>query len=105
MINDVLGKVCTGGGFCIPPADHDRICAISRLTTDRFARDVLAAEGFNPDIHTEHLPYLREAFVDHFGHEDARYALIRRERGLPIGRPPRRRPRRPQLERWNTGTG
>lgn len=64
---DLLGALCTEWGFCLPPADNARIAAARRLSADEFARQVLEAEGFDPEREHDWLRKLRTRFAERFG--------------------------------------
>jgi len=54
-------------GFCVGPADLDRIAARPRLTADKFATEVLKAEGFNPEHEKHWHGKIKRRFIDWSG--------------------------------------
>lgn len=66
-ITELLRELCVKWGFCISPYDTDRIISIIPLTSDRFAFEMLKAEGFNADMEPEWRRKLDQAFVDRYG--------------------------------------
>lgn len=65
----LLSELCVDWGFCIPPADAQRIASTRPLTAEQFAREVLTAEGFAAEYEKRWFAQIRERFVDKFGHE------------------------------------
>lgn len=68
-LSHLLGELCVEWGFCIPPADAERIARSKHLTTDQFAVEVLVAEGMHPEYEKQWRKKMRDRFVAVFGHE------------------------------------
>ncbi len=63
----LLYDICVDLGFCLPPDDNARICAMESWDADAFAEEVFRAEGMDPN---ENLKWKREIlnrFIDMFG--------------------------------------
>ena len=69
QLSHLLYELCVDWGFCIPPADAQRIVSTKPLTADQFAYAVLTAEGFVADCETRWFEQIRQRFVDMFGEE------------------------------------
>lgn len=63
----LLHDLCVDSGFCIPPADVDRIAQTKRLDADTFANEVLRAEGMVPEYHKQFHRGIRQRFIECFG--------------------------------------
>jgi hypothetical protein len=68
-LSHLLYELCVDWGFCIPPADRQRIASTKTLTADQFARAVLTAEGFVAEYEMRWFEQIRQRFVDKFGQE------------------------------------
>ena len=68
-LSHLLYELCVDWGFCIPPADTQRIASMKTLTADQFACAVLTAEGFVAEYETRWFEQIRQRFVDRFGQE------------------------------------
>jgi hypothetical protein len=68
-LSHLLSELCADWGFCIPPADVQRIASAKTLTADQFAHAVLTAEGFVAEYELHWLRQIRRRFVDRFGQE------------------------------------
>ena len=68
-LSHLLYELCVGSGFCIPPADAQRIASTKILTADQFAHVVLTADGFAPEYEKRLFKQIRQRFVDRFGQE------------------------------------
>ncbi len=49
LIIRLLSDLCRIYGFCLPPTENQRIAALSGLTPESLADEVLKAEGFVPE--------------------------------------------------------
>jgi len=67
QIRYLLGDLCVDWGFCIPPADADRIARSKRLEADEFAAEVLRAEGMFSEYETKWFPRIKQRFIERFG--------------------------------------
>jgi hypothetical protein len=65
----LLYELCVDWGFCIPPADAERIASTKTLTADQFAYAGLTAEGFVAEYEMRWFEQIRQRFVDRFGRE------------------------------------
>jgi hypothetical protein len=63
----LLDWVCVEWGFCLSPADADRIAAVECLKAHDFAREVLLAEGMDPDCDAQWYRKIKRRFIDEFG--------------------------------------
>jgi hypothetical protein len=63
----LLRDVCVTWGFCLPPADVDRIAQTPNLTAEQFAEEVLLAEGFEPSQNPELVERFTMLFHAHVG--------------------------------------
>ncbi len=63
----LLYDVCVTWGFCLPPADADRIATSSNLSAEQFAEEVLLAEGFEPSQNPELVERFTRLFHAHVG--------------------------------------
>jgi hypothetical protein len=68
-LSHLLYELCVDWGFCIPPADAQRIASMKTLTADQFAYAVLKAEGFVAEYEIRWFERIRQRFVDRFGQE------------------------------------
>jgi hypothetical protein len=68
-LSHLLYELCVDWGFCIPPADAQRIVSTKPLTADQFAYAVLTAEGFIPEYEKRWYEPIRQLFIDRFGQE------------------------------------
>jgi hypothetical protein len=68
-LSHLLYELCVDWGFCIPPADVERIASTKTRTADQFAYAVLTAEGFGAEQETRWFVKIRQRFVDRFGQE------------------------------------
>ena len=68
-LSHLLYELCVDWGFCIPPADAQRIASTKTPTADQFANAVLTAEGFDPEYEMRWFEQIRQRFVDKFGQE------------------------------------
>jgi hypothetical protein len=77
MLGTLLDEMCLEWGFCLPPADRERIASSRSLTADEFAAEVLRAEGFDPEYELSWYRKVRQRFIDRFGEaasaEDSRF--------------------------------
>jgi hypothetical protein len=65
----LLYELCVDWGFCISPADAQRIASTKTFTADQFANAVLTAEGFVAEYEMRWFEQIRQRFVDRFGQE------------------------------------
>jgi hypothetical protein len=79
-LRDLLDWLCVEWGFCIPPGDRDRIATMQHLDAEKFAAEVLRAEGFNPEYERVWLRKIKHRFHEKFGRVAA-------ARDLPPGSP------------------
>jgi len=63
----VLYDLCVQWGYCIPPADQERIAASKEITAEQFAIEVLKAEGFAPEHEPERVKDIANFFVEKVG--------------------------------------
>jgi len=68
-LSHLLYELCVDWGFCIPPADAQRLASTKTLTADQFADAVLTAEGFVAEYEIRRFEQIRQRFVDRFGQE------------------------------------
>ena len=68
-LSHLLCELCVDWGFCIPPADAQRIASTKTLAADQFAHAVLTAEGFVAEYEKRWFVQIRQRFVDRFGQE------------------------------------
>ena len=75
-IHYLLYDLCVDWGFCIPPADADRIAVQDRITADQFAADVLTADGMNTEHEIKWLKKISAKFVERFGADQVSVATF-----------------------------
>lgn len=63
----LLYDICVELGFCLPPKDKARICAIEFWDADAFTAEVFRIEGMNPDDHLEWKRQIHRRFTEMFG--------------------------------------
>jgi hypothetical protein len=63
-LSHLLYELCVDWGFCISPADVQRIASTKNRTADQFAYAVLTAEGFGAEQETRWFVKIRQRFVD-----------------------------------------
>jgi hypothetical protein len=63
----VLYDLCVKSGYCIPPADWERIAKSKEITAEEFAIKVLKAEGFAPEQEPERVRQIAAYFVEQVG--------------------------------------
>jgi hypothetical protein len=68
-LSHLLYELCVDWGFCIPPADAQRIASTKSLTADQFAYAVLTAEGSVAEYEARWFEQIRQRFVGRFGQE------------------------------------
>jgi hypothetical protein len=68
----VLYDLCVKWGYCIPPADGDRIAQFKEITAEEFAIEVLKAEGFAPEQEPEQVRKIAAYFVEQIGSDTYR---------------------------------
>jgi hypothetical protein len=61
-----LYDLCVDWGFCIPPEDADRIASMKCIAADKFAIEVMKAEGFTEIEGSEWAKKIAERFIEHF---------------------------------------
>lgn len=66
-VRSLLDGLCVDWGFCIPSADANRLTGLTQLEAEQFARDVLLAEGMDPDLERRWLVALESRFVEYLG--------------------------------------
>jgi len=66
-IDNLLGEVCVIFGFCIPVDQQNIIASKGRWRAEEFAKDVISAEGLNPEYELKHLRDIRNHFIQYFG--------------------------------------
>jgi hypothetical protein len=66
-ISELLNWLCVEWGFCIPPDAAKHIAETQNVDAETFAREVLKAEGMNPDYEVKWLRKIKRRFVDEFG--------------------------------------
>jgi len=69
-IKYLLYDVCVELGFCIPPDKSDEISKRNHLSAIGFAREVVAAEGMNPDTEKQHVRMIANVFRRRFGADE-----------------------------------
>jgi hypothetical protein len=67
QIRNLLYDLCVDWGFCIPPADADRIARSKRLQAREFAIEVLRAEGMWPAYEAKWSRRIEQRFEERFG--------------------------------------
>ena len=65
----MLYDLCVEWGYCIPPADADRIATLSEITAEKFATEVLKAEGLIPEHERELVREIADFFLARIGSE------------------------------------
>jgi hypothetical protein len=65
----VLYDLCVDWGYCIPPADAERITKFKEITAEEFAIEVLRAEGIAPEHERELVRKIAGVFVARIGSE------------------------------------
>jgi hypothetical protein len=68
-LRHLLDWLCVEWGFCIPREDCDRIAASQQLDAADFAKQVLLAEGLNPEYESAWAGKIKGRFVEQFGQE------------------------------------
>jgi hypothetical protein len=68
-LSHLLYELCVDWGFCIPPADRQRIASTKTLTADQFANAVLTTEGRVAEYEMRCFKQISQRFVDKFGQE------------------------------------
>jgi hypothetical protein len=63
----VLYDLCVKWGYCIPPADAERIAQSKEITAEDFAIAVLKAEGFVPEQEPEQVRKIAAYFAEQIG--------------------------------------
>ena len=63
----LLYDLCVDLGFCLPPADNARICAVESWTADAFTAEVFRVEGMDPSEHLRLKRQVRNRFIEMFG--------------------------------------
>ena len=63
----LLSGLCVDWGFCIPPADADRIAQSKQLNAKEFAKEVLVAEGMWPKHEAKWAHRIEQRFFERFG--------------------------------------
>lgn len=66
----LMADLCVKWGFCIPPEDLERISKAKCYTAQAFARDLLLAEGMNPDHESGWRNRIAARFREWFGADD-----------------------------------
>jgi hypothetical protein len=66
-VQSLLDRLCVDLGFCLPPAEHNRLCDDPPQDVVLFTDAVFRAEGLNPEHADRHLyrqvrDYVAEAF-------------------------------------------
>ena len=69
-IEYLLYDLCVDWGFCIPSLDAERIATQTSYTAEKFAIDVLVAEGMNPEYERKWLKRISGKFVERFGSDE-----------------------------------
>ena len=63
----LLYDLCVKWGFCIPPDDLENITKAEYYQAKEFARDVVEAEGLNPEYEPTWIKRISERFRIRFG--------------------------------------
>ena len=63
----LIDWLCVEWGFCISSSASQSIADTQKINADSFAREVLKAEGMNPDYEVEWMRKIKRRFVDEFG--------------------------------------
>ncbi len=63
----LLDWLCVEWGFCLSPADVHRIATVECLKANDFAREVLLAEGMDPDYEVQWCQKIKRRFIDELG--------------------------------------
>lgn len=67
QLRRLLDVLCVDLGFCIPPADAERIALSRHIEATDFAREVLKAEGFVPEYEKRSMRVIKGRFIERFG--------------------------------------
>ena len=75
-VASLLSTLCTRLGFCLPPAESERLCRVVPSSIDAFTDAVFTAEGLPPDTADRHLyrqvrVLVANAFQRHSDHEQS----------------------------------
>lgn len=70
QLNNLLYDLCVDLGFCIPPEDSTRISQTKSYMAKEFAKDVVSAEGMNPDYEIAWIQKISNKFIDRFGQNE-----------------------------------
>lgn len=66
-LNYLLYDLCVIWGFCIPPDYGQKISQTESYNAKEFAKDVITAEGMNPEHETKWMKRISEKFKERFG--------------------------------------
>ncbi|WP_338762861.1 hypothetical protein WAF17_18460 [Bernardetia sp. ABR2-2B] len=66
-LNYLLGDLCIKWGFCIPPDDWSEISKMEYYMAENFAKDVVEAEGMNPNEEHKWVRDIAKRFRERFG--------------------------------------
>ena len=69
-INYLLYDLCVDLGFCIPPINAEEISKRTHLAAERFANDVIEAEGLKPEYEKKWMNKISNKFRERFGVEE-----------------------------------
>ena len=68
-IKSLLDELCIELGFCLPPEAIDKITSKRRFEADQFTREVILAEGMNPELEKQHFKSIKRKFTERYGNE------------------------------------
>lgn len=81
-INYLLADLCVKWGFCIPPNDQIEISKAGYYNSENFAKDIVEAEGMNPEHESKWIKKISEKFKERFGtYEIDKSTFVDRIRG------------------------
>ncbi|MEM6265062.1 MAG: hypothetical protein AAGI38_21310 [Bacteroidota bacterium] len=66
-MNNLLSELCINWGFCILIEDKRRIAAATHFHAKDFAKEVIQAEGMNPEIEVVWVRRISDKFIERFG--------------------------------------
>ena len=82
-IDYLLCDLCVNWGFCIPPVKAEEISRKSYWEAAEFAKEVVIAEGKNPEYEKQWVQKISNKFSERFGNEEiATATFVDRIRGI-----------------------
>lgn len=73
----LLGDLCVKWGFCIPADDYNQISKADYYQADEFGKDVVKAEGMDPDFETQWVQKIADRFKERFGHHEIKVSSFK----------------------------